>query len=64
MLVVFGIVVPTGDNYSDIVTSYRFFTGNYIPAGTLYYGAHPTTGIHGEYPIESEPQIIFVILRE
>lgn len=36
ILVVFGIIVPTGDNYSDIVTSYSFFTGTYTPAGTVY----------------------------
>ena len=36
ILVVFGIIVPTGDNYSDILTSYRFFTGTYSPAGTHY----------------------------
>ena len=37
ILVVFGIIVPTGDNYSDIITSYKFFTGTYSPAGTQYF---------------------------
>ena len=34
----FGIIVPTGDNYSDIWTSLKFFFGTYTPAGTHFYG--------------------------
>ena len=33
IMVIFGIMVPTGDNYSDVWLSYKFFTGSYVPAG-------------------------------
>ena len=36
IMIVFGIMVPTGDNYSDLWLSYKFFTGNYEPAGKFY----------------------------
>ena len=32
-MVIFGIIVPTGDNYSDLWLSMRFFSGTYDPAG-------------------------------
>ena len=36
IMIAFGIMVPTGDNYSDLWLSYKFFTGNYEPAGKFY----------------------------
>ena len=36
IMIIFGIMVPTGDNYSDLWLSYKFFTGNYEPAGKFY----------------------------
>ena len=33
LLIVFGIVLPTFDNYSDIVFSYSLLTGNYEANG-------------------------------
>ena len=33
MMIVFGMLVPTGDNYSDIWLSYLFFSGTYQPVG-------------------------------
>ena len=37
IMIIFGIMVPTGDNYSDLWLSYKFFTGNYEPAGKFYF---------------------------
>ena len=36
IMIVCGIMLPTGDNYSDMWLSYKFFTGNYEPAGKFY----------------------------
>ena len=36
IMISFGIMVPTGDNYSDIWLSIRFFTGTYNPAATSF----------------------------
>ena len=35
-MVIFGMIVPTGDNYSDLWLSMRFFSGTYDPAGVYY----------------------------
>ena len=62
ILVVFGIFVPTGDNYTDIVTSYKFFTGTYTPAGTQYYYYNHSTR-SGEYaPIVPTEQPIYGLM--
>ena len=62
ILVVFGIIVPTGDNSSDIFTSYNFFAGTYTSAGTTYYGAHPVTGKYGYHSIKPEPQTTYGLM--
>ena len=36
MMISFGIMIPTGDNYSDIWLSIRFFTGMYNPAASYF----------------------------
>ena len=36
IMIIFGIMVPTGDNYSDLWLSYKFFTGNYEPGEKFY----------------------------
>ena len=33
MMIVFGMLVPSGDNFSDIWLSYTFFSGTYQPVG-------------------------------
>ena len=58
ILVMFGIVVPTGDNYSDIFTSYTFFTGTYTPAGTHY--ANYSTSDY--VPIVAKEQTIYGLM--
>jgi hypothetical protein len=36
MMISFGIMIPTGDNYLDIWLSTRFFTGTYNPAASYF----------------------------
>ena len=44
IMIIFGIMVPTGDNYSDLWLSYKFFTGNYEPAGKFYFDENEFIG--------------------
>ena len=37
IMIVFGMLVPTGDNYSDIWLSYTYFSGTYVPVGKYVY---------------------------
>ena len=37
MMIVFGMLVPTGDNYSDSWLSYTFFSGAYEPVGKYIF---------------------------
>ena len=42
MMIVFGMLVPTGDNYSDIWLSYLFFSGTYQPVGKYVHISNGT----------------------
>ena len=57
ILVVFSMLVPSFDNFSDLRLSYLFVTGTYKPAGKFYHS--DTTGNWEK--IVAEPQYKYAI---
>ena len=62
MLIVFGMLVPTGDNYSDIWLSYTYFSGTYVPAGKFIYIWNETLSMAEKVPIVPIQQPIYGLM--
>ena len=61
ILSVFSIIVPTGDNYSDLGLSFKFLTGWYTPLENATYRVYwNSTSRHYDYiPIVAKPQYLY-----
>ena len=60
ILSVFSIIVPTGDNYSDLGLSFKFLTGWYTPLKDSKIQIYNSTSGRNDYiPIEAEPQYLY-----
>ena len=56
MMIVFGMLVPTGDNYSDSWLSYTFFSGTYKPIGKFVNVVNGTLVVpRWQYGVEKVP---------
>ena len=59
IMIVFGMLVPTGDNYSDIWLSYTYFSGTYMPVGKYVYIWNETLSLAEKVPIVPIQQPIY-----
>ena len=61
ILSVFSIIVPTGDNYSDLGLSFKFLTGWYTPLENSTYMIWNSTSRNYDQhiPIVAKPQYLY-----
>ena len=58
----FSIIVPTGDNYSDLGLSFKFLTGWYTPLENSTFATfNSTSGRHHHTPIVAKPQYLYAL---
>ena len=62
MMIVFGMLVPTGDNYSDSWLSYTFFSGTYKPVGKYVKIWNETAKMVEDVPIVPIQQPVYGLM--